>query len=144
MRTNQQVVTLSLKDPATGEVRNLGEWDKFEGGGVDSEETVYTASRGRRVSLGGTVSVENVTLSRNYELARDHAQVGWLLALVGRGEGTIAKAPTDQAFEVVATVGALGYIGTLKRCTPPEVDSESDDPAMIELEFTIPNRPQQA
>ena len=139
MRQNQQVVTLSLKDPATGEIRNLGEWDKQEGGGVDSEESVYTASRGRRRSLGGTVTVDNVTLSREYELVRDHQQVGWLMALVGRGEGTIVKSPTDVAFNVNGQ--GLGYIGTLKRCTPPEVDSESDEAGLLELEFTVPERP---
>lgn len=139
MRQNQWVVTLSVTDPATNEVRNLGEWDKQEGGGVDSEETVYTASRGKRSSLGGTVSVENVTLSRLYELARDHANAGWLLALVGRGEGSISKAPTDVAFNVAGS--SLGYIGRLKRVTIPEVDSESDDPGLIELEFTIANPP---
>lgn len=141
-RTDLWVVTLSLKDPATDETRNLGEWDQKTGGEVDSEENVYTASRGRRVSLGGNVNVGNLVLTRNYELARDHTQLGWILGLVGRGEGAISQAPTNIAFVVKA--GAIGYIGTLKRCTPPEVDSTSNDPATIELEFTIANAPKVA
>jgi hypothetical protein len=134
-RQNQHLVTLSLRDPATGETRNLGEWDKMEGGGVDSEDSTYTASGGRRVVLGGTVEPDAVTLSRLYDLQRDHAQVGWLLALVGRGEGVITKAPTDAGYNVAGP--PLAYNGILKRCTPPEVDSESDDAGLIELEFTV-------
>lgn len=145
MRTDQQVVTLSLEDPATGVVYDLGEWDKMEGGGVDSEEKTYTAARGVKKSLGGQVTVDNIVLSRDYDLARDHAKIGVLIALVGRGIGTISKAPTDSSYAVdISSGGALGYIGTLKRCTPPEVDSESNDAAMVELEFTIPNAPTQA
>jgi hypothetical protein len=138
-RTNQFIVTLSLTDPATGEVRNLGEWDKQGGGGLDSEESVYRASGGRRVSLGGTKNPDNVTLSRLYDLIRDHANVGWMLALVGRGTAVITKQPTDGAF--AATGRPLVYRGTLKRCTPPEVDSDANEAALIELEFTIEGEP---
>lgn len=145
MRADQQLVTLSLKDPATGTVYNMGEWDKFSGGEVDSEEKTYTAARGVKESLGGQISVGNVTLQRRYKLSRDHARIGILIALVGRGEGTITKAPTDTSYAVdISAGGALGYIGTLKRVAPPEVDSESNDAAMIELEFTVPNAPTQA
>jgi hypothetical protein len=141
-RQNQQIVSLTIEDPATKERRALGEWDKLEGGGVDSEESTYRAARGIRVSLGGSVNPDNVTLSRLYDVVRDHAQVGWLLALVGRGRATITKVPTNTAYQ--ATGSALTYVGTLKRCTPPEVDSESDDPALIELEFTIESSPKLA
>lgn len=141
-RQNQFLVSLSLTDPATGETRDLGVWDKQEGGGLDSEESTYRAAGGVRVSLGGSVNPDNVTLSRLYDLVRDHAQVGWLLALVGRGRAAIGKVPTNAAYQ--AQGQALTYVGTLKRCTPPEVDSESDDPALIELEFTIESSPKLA
>lgn len=141
-RQNQHLVSLTIEDPATGERRQLGEWDKLEGGGLDSEESVYRAAGGRRVSLGGSTTPDNVTLSRLYDVVRDHAQVGWLLAMVGRGRCSIAKVPTDAAF--AAAGSALTYEGTLKRCTPPEVDSESDDPGLIELEFTIEGSPKVA
>lgn len=134
-REDQFLVTLALTDPVTGETRNLGLWDKLDGGELDSEETVYRAAGGRRKSLGGGQVPGNTTLQRNYELVRDHAIIGWLLALVGRGEGSIGQAPTNAAY--AAAGGAIGRIGTLKRCTPPPVDSESNSAAMIELEFTI-------
>lgn len=141
-RQNQHLVTLTIEDPATGERRDLGLWDKLEGGGLDSEESTYRAAGGTRVSLGGSVEPENVTLSRLYDLVRDHAQVGWLLAMVGRGRCSISKIPTDAAY--ASSGRPLTYGGTLKRCTPPEVDSESDDPGLIELEFTIEGAPKVA
>lgn len=142
MRQNQHTVTLSITDPATRETRNLGVWDKFGGGGVDSEESTYRAAGGVRVSLGGSKNPDNVTLSRLYDLVRDHAQLGWLLALVGRGTAVITKQPTNGGY--VAQGRPVVYRGTLKRVTPPEVDSESDDPGLLELEFTVTGEPQVA
>lgn len=141
-RSNQGIVTLSVTDPATGETRNLGRWDKRTGGGVDSEESVYTAAAGERVSLGGTVNPDNVTVARLYDLTRDHTQIGWLLALVGRGTGVITEQRTNTAY--VTSGSPTVWRGTLKRCTPPEVDSESNDPALLELEFTIAGSPTSA
>lgn len=142
MRQNQFLVTLSVTDPVTGETRNLGQWDKQSGGGLDSDESVYRAAGGRRVSLGGSINPDNVTLSRLYDLVADHANLGWLLALVGRGRASISKVPTNAAF--AASGAPQTWSGTLKRCTPPEVDSDSSDPALIELEFTIEGPPKVA
>jgi hypothetical protein len=140
-RQSQGITTLALTDPRTGEVRNLGEWDQFGGGGVDSDDNVYRASGGRRVSLGAQIDPDTVTLGRLYELTRDHADVGWLLAGVGIYRASITKLATDVGYAVVGS--PLNYVGTLKRVTPPELDSDSDDPAMIELEFTVEGPPKQ-
>lgn len=142
-RQNQWITTVALTDPATGETRNLGAYDKQTGGGVDSEESVYMAAGGERRSLGGTVTPDNVVVSRNYDQVADGANLGWILALVGRGVASITKQPTDGGF--VATSRPIVWAAaTLKRCTPPEVDSESNTAGQIELEFTPSGPPKVA
>lgn len=144
VRTDQFQVSVSVTDPVTKEKRDLGVWDKQTGGGLDSEETTYRAAGGRRVSLGGTQTPDNVTVSRLYDLVADHANVGWLLALVGRGVADIAKTPTNASYAIETGTAAISWSGKLKRVTPPEVDSDAPAPALIELEFTIDSAPKVA
>jgi hypothetical protein len=135
-------VPVTVTDPSTGESRQLGAWDKKTGGEVDSEETVYNASGGVRISLGGRVTPGNVVLSRLYDVTRDNPNEGWLISLVGRGRVFVGQQPTDAAH--AANGRPLSYLGTLKRYTPPEVDSDSNDPAMVEIEATVEGTPKQS
>jgi hypothetical protein len=138
-------VTLALTDPRTGETRNMGEWDKQDGGGVDSDDNVYRASGGRRVNLGSQIDPDTITLSRLYERVRDHGQIGWLLNGVGRYRGVVTKVPTEADFSIASGTRPLVYNDVvLKRCTPPEVDSDSDDPGLLEIEFTVGQPPKSA
>lgn len=119
-----------------------GVWDKLEGGEVDSEEAKYRpGAMAPMVSLGGSVEVGNLTISRLYNLARDHgatpAQPGgihWLLGRAGRGQVVINRQPLDADGNAFGS--PLVYTGTLKTVTPPEVDSESSDAALLECEIT--------
>jgi hypothetical protein len=128
-RTNQYRVTLAVNGA------DWGVWDGFDGGEVDSDDNTYRpGGMARAKSLGGTVTVGNVTLNRNYELERDHLAVKTLINLAGKARVVVKKQPLDIDGNVYGD--PLVYTGTLKRVTPPTVDSTSDDPAMIEVEIT--------
>jgi hypothetical protein len=114
--------------------KNLGTFDKLSGGEVDSEETRYRpGGLGKPISLGGAITVNNVTISRLFDLAREQAIIHWLISRVGKGHITINKQPLDVDGNVFGR--PLVYTGKLKQVTPPEHDSESSDAALLELEM---------
>lgn len=118
-----------------GATRDLGVFDKFDGGEVDSEESKFhPGGMAEQISLGGRVEVGNVTVSRLYDLARDHSDVGWVLRGAGKALVTVTKTSLDVDGNVYGR--PLVYRGTLKTVTPPSHDSESSDPAMIEIEIS--------
>jgi hypothetical protein len=131
----------NVRDP-NRPMMDLGIWDKKDGGEVDSEEYKYSpGGMAQQVSLGGRKLVGNVTVSRLYRLLRDHATVHqMLISGAGRARMILATQPLDIDGNA-GTSRPIVYNGTLKRCTPPTIDSESSDPAMIELEMTIEGEP---
>lgn len=115
--------------------RNLGTWDVLTGGELDTNELVYKpGGMAPQISLGGIVTVGQVVCNRIYQLNRDHQTIHWLLSRVGKGKVVINKQPLDVDGNAYGT--RLTYKGILKRVTPPEVDSNSTDAAIIELEMT--------
>jgi hypothetical protein len=121
--------------------RRLGTFDKSTGGDLDSDEfKYYPGGMVPPVSLGGKVNPGNVVVTRLYRLARDHQAVQFLYNCVGRKEGTVVRQPLD--IEGNPYGSPIVWNGTLKRVTVPEVDSESSDPGLLELEFTPMGNPQ--
>lgn len=114
---------------------DTGVWDKLSGGEIDSEETKYKpGGMAAAVSLGGSVEVGNVTVSRLYVLDRDHTVIKTWINRVGKANVVVTKQSLDVDGN---SFGApLVYQGTLKTVTPPEVDSESNDAALVEIEVT--------
>src|SRR5262245_11254926 len=129
MRQDQWSVALSVDGV------DLGIWDKASGGEIDSEETTYKpGAMAPPIALGGSVNVGALTVSRLYDLQRDHLQVHWLISRVGKGAAVAKRQPLDvdgNAFGKPIT-----YTCRLKQVNPPEYDSESSDAALIELELT--------
>ena len=114
---------------------NLGTWDKLSGGEIDSEETTYKpGAMGSRISLGGSVNVGNLTVSVLYDLATIHSQFHWLASRAGKGAVTITKQPLDVDRNAVGR--PIVYTGKLKMVTPPDVDSEASDAALLAIEVT--------
>jgi len=114
---------------------NTGIWDKLSGGEVDSEETKYKpGGMAKEISLGGSVNTGNVTISRLYVLARDHVKIKQWISRVGKAVVTVSKQPLDV--DGNAFGDPLVYNGILKMVTPPELDSESNDAALVELEVS--------
>ncbi|HEX3455220.1 MAG TPA: hypothetical protein VHS03_11380, partial [Gaiellaceae bacterium] len=55
---------------------NLGTWDVFTGGDLDTTELVYKpGAMAPQISLGGIVTVNQAIVNRLYQLSRDHLQV---------------------------------------------------------------------
>jgi hypothetical protein len=119
----------------------LGTWDKKSGGEVDSEEYKYSpGAMAEPVSLGGRINVGNVTTSRLYRLVRDHQNLTQrFINGAGKARVTLAQQPLDTDGNAFGR--PITYRGTLKRISVPDVDSESSDAALVELEVTIEGKP---
>lgn len=128
MREDTYEVTLTID----GE--SFGIWDKLSGGAITSSELKYRPGGMRPArSLGGSKSVENITITRLYDDVVD----GFLTRLeskVGNGRCVATK-------QLLTTKGApigspLVYTGVLQTVTPPDADSESDDAGLLAVEIS--------
>jgi len=71
---------------------DYGVWDTFSGGEVASEEVKYRpGGMAAQVSLGGSTTVENITVSRLYVLERDHVIVHQLMSRVPTSPSTSSR-----------------------------------------------------
>lgn len=115
-----------------GETRKLGTFDTWEGGNVTAENTKHRrGNMGPQVAIGGPVTVEDVTISRDYDLARDNPNGKWLSDAVGRATVVAIKDYLDsdgKSFGHPVTIKGIliGY-------NEPNSDSDSSDVAMLEL-----------
>jgi hypothetical protein len=116
--------------------RDLGVFDTSSGGELDSEESKYKpGGMAGEISLGGTRTYGNLTITRYCDRVRDWPLIKWLAGRGGAGRGAIGITPLSPLGERAGE--PLTYSGTLKTTTPPEIDSTGGDAAMISLEFTI-------
>lgn len=140
-RQDTYTVTVTVFRPDNPAVAMIkGVWDKMSGGEIDSEESKYhPGGMGDPVSLGGRKTVGNVTVQRLYRLGRDHDALQSLINAVGKSKVTVAKQPMDIDANVYGD--PIVYNGTLKRVSPPDVDSEGSDGGIIELEITVDGYP---
>jgi hypothetical protein len=128
MREDTYEVTLSIN----GE--GYGIWDKFAGGAITSAELKYRPGGMRpQRSLGGTKTVENVTLSRLHD-EEVQAMIPALEELVGNGSCVVTKQLLSPRG---APIGSpIVYTGTLQSLTPPDHDSEGEDAGLTEIEIS--------
>lgn len=132
-REDQFNVTVTVSRGGT--TLDLGTFDSFDGGEIDSEETNYfPGGLAAKITLGGRRSVSNFTVGRLYDLIRDHPRMGWLAAGVGKADVTATKTSIDV--DGNAYDKPLVYKGKLKQLTPPGHDSESSDAATWEMEVS--------
>ena len=114
---------------------DLGTFDKMTGGDVDSDETKYKqGGMVPEISLGGSKTVTNITLSRLYDFDGDHQIRAALVAGVGSGTMIITKQPLDVDGNIYSS--PIVYEGTLKQLTFPDHDSNSSSAGMIEMEIS--------
>jgi hypothetical protein len=115
---------------------DLGVFDTFSGGEVDSEEAKYRpGGMAAEISLGGSRTIGNVTIGRYYDRLRDHPRLKSLASRVGAGRVTIGLTPLDASG--LRGGDPLTYSGILKTITLPDIDSTGTDAAIVELECTI-------
>lgn len=140
-RSDTWAIRLFVEHPTNpGHMIDYGIWDKKTGGQADSEERLYyPGAMEPPISLGGRKTPENVTLQRLYRLGRDHSNIQQLFEAVGESRAQVLQQPLDRHKNVFGR--PIVYNATFKRCKPPDVDSESNDPAMIEVELTIDGLP---
>lgn len=130
-RVDQWRNTVKLEDGT-----DLGVFDTFDGGEADSEETKYKpGGMEPEITLGGSRTFGNVTLSRLYVHERDHDLCKTLMNIAGAMGVTIKRQPLDKEANAFGTPHT--YKGTLKAVTPPGTDSESSDAAKMEIECTV-------
>lgn len=113
----------------------LGVWDTLEGGEVDSEETRYRpGGMAPQVSLGGTATVGALTLGRLLSRGRDWDLLRRLMNRAGKARATVHRQPLDSDGNPWGR--PMVYRGVLKTVTPPDTDSDSDDPALWQIVIT--------
>lgn len=128
-RVDQYNITVSISSTP------LGTFDKLTGGEIDSEETKYKpGGMAQQISLGGSRTVNNVTVSRLFRLDRDLALVPRLKSAVGKESVKVSKQSLDRDGNPYGT--PLVYEGVLKQITFPEPDSESSAAAILALEIS--------
>src|SRR5262245_345973 len=133
--SRQDQYSLGVKLKMGSSIIDLGIWDKMTGGEIDSEETKYKpGGMAPAISLGGSVNVGNVTISRLYKLERDHNLVPTYKGGVGKADVIVSKQPLDVDGNPFGS--AVVYVGKFKTLKLPDVDSESSDAALVEIEVS--------
>lgn len=112
-----------------------GKFMTKSGGGITSDSTkIYDGGSTVPTIIASPFEVENITVSRAYDQARDEPILQNLRNQVGRFVTTITVQPTDA--DLVAVGKATVYAdAVLVGITEPEYDSGVGDVAMVELEF---------
>jgi hypothetical protein len=129
VRTDQFALTVFVDG------RALGVFDKLTGGEADSEETKYRpGAMAAQLSLGGSTSVSNITVSRAFDPERDGPLLPFLLASRGLKQAVASLQPLDQDRKPYGR--PIVRQGKLKTVKSPEHDSEGNAAAMLELEIS--------
>lgn len=111
-----------------------GIWDSQSGGEVEAELSSYQpggANVDPIVEQNKKKPPSEITLSRHYDIDRDHARIDELEAKVGVGYCVISKQPLDGDDNPLGKPKT--NTGRLMSMSPPDYDSESEDTAKIEI-----------
>lgn len=137
VRQNNINVTVTYR----GVTKDLGVFDTWEGAGVTAENTKHhRGGMGIQVAVGGTTTIEDLTVTRDYDLIRDHQGVGfavgddlahWLSTAVGRARATAKKTYLDGDGDAYGNPIVIS--GVLIGYTQPGSDSDASDVAMFEI-----------
>jgi len=119
---------------------SLGIWDKKTGGEYDSDEVkYYPGGMNKVVSLGGRQTPGNITLQRLYDRIDDAGAINTLFNAVGKGAVTVSQRAMDLDGNGYGK--PVYWTGKLKRVLFPDVDSEAQAAALIEIEVTVDGQP---
>jgi hypothetical protein len=128
VRQNEITVVIKYKK----ETRDLGVFDTWEGGNVTADNTKHRrGGMGEQVAIGGPVTIEDVTVSRDFDLARDLEHGRWLAGIVGKARVTATKQYLDSDGEGFGKPTVIA--GILIGYNAPNSDSDSGDVAMYEI-----------
>jgi hypothetical protein len=117
-------------------------FDAMTGGGMGSTSTKYRpGNMGQQMSLGGTKDIANATCSRLMASDRDWPLFDTWADAAGVANAIITRWPLN-ARGVINGPG-IQWRGTLITATPPDVDSNSQDPAIFTIEVETEGSPSQ-
>lgn len=124
MRQDQWSNTVTLTRPDGTKVP-LGVWDTLSGGVPEASETKYKPGGMKpEVSLGGSVSVSNITLGRLLDRANgDWELCQTLLEAAGKWDADVARQPLDD--DGLPYGKPSNYSGKLQSVNPGDTDSNS-------------------
>jgi len=121
----------------SGNMTNLGVWDKKTGGDLDSDEVKYYPGGMVGVeALGGRLNPTNLTLQRIYDRVDDAQYVNRLFNGVGNESVTVTQHPMNLDGSLYGPKRVIWTV-VLKRVRFPDVDSETTGAALIEIEVTV-------
>lgn len=110
----------------------LGLWDTLSGGDVESEETKYRpGGMTPQVSLGGSVTVNNITLGRLLNREDWDFMHALMANRVGKAEVVVARQPLDADANPFGR--PMVYRGVLMSVNPGDTDSNSSDAQVWEI-----------
>jgi hypothetical protein len=128
-RSDQYQISLFVDGTA------CGVFDDADGGGVDSSELKYRpGGMGDQVSLGGPQMVDNITLTRGFDRARDQALLAWMISRCGKGSATVVKQPLDV--DKNAFGDPIVYTGKLKKYNPAKVQADANTVDTYDFEIS--------
>lgn len=139
-REDQARVTVFVgKEDASGKINpwpglgDLGIWENRTGGDGDTDSTKHReGNMGQEKSFGGPQTTNNVSVSRRYDLTRDHPFIKALYAARGKAILIVTEQPLD---EYGAAFGdPLSWRGKLKGVNPGDRNANSNSIKMVTLE----------
>jgi hypothetical protein len=132
-REDQAYVVVSVT--YRGETRDLGVFNALDGGEATSDDTkVRRGGTRTQRALGGPRSIGNITVTRDYDLARDHNNIHWLYNATGGARVVAQHFFTDD--NDLPYGRPVIYTGVLIRSTKPPHNIDSADVANLELEIS--------
>lgn len=130
-RVDQWSVTVSIDSVP------WGVFDARTGGDLDSTDTKFrSGGMGVEYSLGGTTTVNNVVLRRNYQMYRDHSHMHNIVPhRIGKARCRCGAQPLDADGNPYGK--PIIWNGVLKRVQFPDHDSNASDAGMLEIEISV-------
>lgn len=133
---NQRQVTVWIEsDPAwdpNGVLGDLGIFEARTGGNLGSENTDFApGAMAPRKQIGGQQTAEDITVNRVFIRERDRALVGALAAARGRARMSTSDTLLDRSKNPFGD--PVTFTGIMGEYHHPDADSESNDPARLEI-----------
>lgn len=114
----------------------LGIWDTRAGGATTASLSKRRPGGTQKESVSrARPTTEDITVSREYQFARDAAQVRGFLHRVGRAPVTVSEQPLDD--DDIPFGAPTVFTGVLSGINRGDVDSNSDDFRMVEITVVV-------
>lgn len=115
-----------------------GYWMQKSGGNVSADANkVYGGGSKTPFILTGIPNVDNVTIARAFDAARDTKMLNDIREQVGVLETSLSVTEVDNDFNAITDGQTVYSPAVLVGISEPEYESTSADAAMVQLEFAV-------